>query len=368
MIDKAKLQIQPGSKISEPKTRNVFVDTSAFINENFAVKSTAFKSLVSLCRMHKAFLKLTDVTICELKSNIEAGLAEASKVLQNKGREMRILRNVDNAAFAVLFKKLDEAALQGELFRMLQTDFKNAQAEVVGASGLNAAAIFEKYFKKQPPFGPSKKKAEFPDAFVLRALEEWCANNNEGVYVVSTDRDMQSACSDNGPLFHLNSIAEFVDLVLREEDDQANFLAQLFTDNPRKIIDAIRSEFEDTTVYLEDQDGSGEPSVTQVTLISAAVVSMSEGEITLEMDATIAFNVNVSYADPNATSYDNEDHTTTVWNYIDADLDREENVPVEVTIAYDEHDYLEYRVINCEVNGGESVSVYVDEDAKTYWK
>jgi hypothetical protein len=318
--------------------------------------------------MDKATLKLTDVTIRELESNTESSLVDASRALEAKKRDIRILRNLDKPAFSVVFARLDEVALRGEILALLQADFTNAKAEVIPAAGISGAAIFEKYFQKHPPFGPAKKKAEFPDAFVLTALEEWCHCHKETLYVVSTDGDMQSACNEAGPLLQLKSIAEFVDLVLREEDDQADFLAQFFTDNPQRLIDAIIDNFQDQTVYLADEDGSGEPSVNQVTLGAAAVVSMSEDEIVLEFDATIAFTTSVSYADPNAISYDNEDHTTMVWNYINDDLDGEETVPVEVTIAYDKEDYLDYQVIDIKVNNGESVTSYVDEDAKTHWK
>lgn len=327
------------------------------MNENFAVKSTAFKSLLSLCRMGKASLKLTDVTVREIESNIQKCLKGANKALQEKTRDTRILRNFDRGHFEVLFRALDEDHLCSTLIALLKTDFDSAKAEIISATSVSAAAVFEKYFQKQPPFGPAKKKEEFPDAFVLGALEEWCSRTKQKLYVVSSDADMQSGCNDRGPLIHLKSITEFVDLVLRAEEDEADFLAQFFVDNPGPIIEAVTREFEDRYIYLEDEDGDGEASVSQVELGCVAVVSLGENEVVLELDATISFDARVSYQDPDATG-----------NYKSADLDRTETVPVEVTIQFERGKHLEYQVTAARVNNGESIKIYVDEAAKTHWK
>jgi hypothetical protein len=354
-LDERKLK--PGEKsatTAKPKTRNVFVDTSAFINENFAVKSTAFKSLLSLCRMGKAALKLTDVTVREIESNVQKCLKGANKALQEKTRDTRILKNFDHGNFSVLFGPLDEDHLCSSLMRSLKADFDGAKAEIISATTISPAIIFDKYFQKQPPFGPAKKKEEFPDAFVLTALEQWCAAKKQRMYVVSSDGDLESGCGDRGPLIHLKSIAEFVDLVLRAEEDEADFLAQFFVDNPQPIIEAVTHGFEDRYLYLHDEDGDGEASVSDVKLGSAAVVSLSDNEVVLELDATVSFSAHVSYGES--------------WDHKSADLDRTATVPVEVTIQFERPDYLHYQVTSSTVNNGESLHVYVDEDAETHWK
>ena len=318
--------------------------------------------------MDKASLKLTDVTVRELEVNITEDIAEANKALETKTRATRVLRNFDEDGFHVLFQRLDEAKLSAELLTLVHADFAKANVEMILATTVSALIVFDKYFAKQAPFGPAKKKSEIPDAFVLTALEEWCRRNKKELYVVTSDGDMQSGCSDNGPLYHLASIAEFVDLVLREENDKTDFLAQLFIDNPKAIVEAIRDKFEDERLYLLDEDGDGEATATNIRLGAPAVVSISEDEITIELDVSIAFNAHIEYADQNATSYDHEEHTAFVWNYIHADLDKDEQLPVEISIAYDPKNYLDYQVVDITLNNGEPLRIYVDEKAKTHWK
>jgi len=90
---------------------------------------------------------------------------------------------------------------------------------------------------------------------------------------------------------------------------------------------------------------------------SAAVVSLSECEVVLDLEATVSFTANVSYRNPDAT-----------WDYIDANLDRTETVPVEVTIGFEPGIHLEYQVTATSVNNGVSIRIYLDDDAKTQRK
>jgi len=307
--------------------------------------------------MGKARLKLTDVTLREFEAHVAECLSEANKALETKTRNTRILRNFDRGGFGVLFERLDEEKLRNHLMNLLQSDFQSAKGEIISAMNVSVLAVFDKYFEKRPPFGPAKKKAEFPDAFVMAALEDWCGQNKQELYIVSSDGDMEATCSAKGPLFHLKSMGEFVDLVLRDEDDETEFLAQFFVDNPLPIIQAITAEFEDRMMYLEDEDGDGEASVSEVDLGSAAVVSLEENEAVLELDATVSFSAHVSYQDRDLT-----------WDYKSTDLDRTETVPVEVTIQFERGKHLDYQVTAVTVNNGEAIRIYVDEGAKTHWK
>jgi len=47
--------------------------------------------------------------------------------------------------------------------------------------------VFAKYFAKQPPFSEHRdKKAEFPNAFVIESLIEFCTQNDTHLMPVNT--------------------------------------------------------------------------------------------------------------------------------------------------------------------------------------
>jgi hypothetical protein len=52
-------------------------------------------------------------------------------------------------------------------------------------------SVFEKYFNKEKPFGEGEKEKEFPDAFALQMLENYCKQNGLRIYVLSADSDMK---------------------------------------------------------------------------------------------------------------------------------------------------------------------------------
>jgi len=82
--------------------------------------------------------------------------------------------------------------------------------------------------------------------------------------------------------------------------------------------------------------------------------------------ASVNLSVSVSYADRNMTMYDSEDKMEYVFGHVSEDLDRDVEVTAEVTILWE--DPANYVVERTVINDGDSISVYVDEDAETNWK
>jgi hypothetical protein len=70
-------------------------------------------------------------------------------------------------------------------------------------------AVVEDYFARRPPFS-TKKKAEFPDAISVASIRSWCQQNNSTAYIVSEDPDLRDCCTEEGPLFHADSITEII--------------------------------------------------------------------------------------------------------------------------------------------------------------
>lgn len=92
-------------------------------------------------------------------------------------------------------KKIEELDLCSKESNAYNHYFENAEV----LSFPNPEEVFSKYFNNDPPFSvDNKKKSEFPDAFVLAALEQYISKNPK-VYllVVTADQDWISALKDN---------------------------------------------------------------------------------------------------------------------------------------------------------------------------
>ena len=61
---------------------------------------------------------------------------------------------------------------------------------VVFELDVDLRVVFEKYFMDQPPFHSENKKHEFPDAFALSMIEEYCRQKDISCYALSHDKDI----------------------------------------------------------------------------------------------------------------------------------------------------------------------------------
>ena len=97
----------------------------------------------------------------------------------------RVLRNIDDSSVKELFQEISKAKSNETLKCQLSAFLNEVSATVLPTSEVSIEAVFDKYFGKRPPFGGGKKKTEFPDAFTIEAIEAWCKENDERIYVVS---------------------------------------------------------------------------------------------------------------------------------------------------------------------------------------
>ena len=147
-------------------------------------------------------------------------------------------------------------------------------------------------------------------------------------------------------------------MVLRTDNNEADFLLRFFMDNSARVVDAVKARFGDRMITLEDEEGDGEIiSVDDVDLDAESIIQVSDGRAVLELSAEVSFTASISYG------FDGH-----FGNHKMETLERTITVPVEVSMEYRPSGHLDYRVTNILLNRDEPVSIYVDEDAETHWK
>ena len=354
---------------SDLKTKNVFIDTSIFVSENFAVDSTKFHTLMSLAQINHLKLLLTDITLQEIASNKDEFISQAEQSLGRFKKNAKILSNLPDHPVAAIFKPFDRKEISKEIQDKLDKFLKDAKTETISALSEDPKIIFDKYFKGAPPFGKGKKKSEFPDAFVMTALEKWCAENNQSMYVLSTDTDMEAACSNSSSLFYLPRLVDFLKLALSAFQSLVEFAQNIFENNKYEVINKISRKLEGWWVWLEDQEGDGTIfSVDDVTLHEESTISISENGAIIELYATVSFEANITYDDLDTATYDSEDKVLIPWRKIDRDVHREIELPIEVSFSFSKDDEDYFNIKEILINNDESFSIYADDDIKTFYK
>jgi hypothetical protein len=339
------------------QTKNVFLDTSAIIGQNFDYEGPSLKALGDLAASGRAHLVTTPITIGEVESKIRSRIAKA-RVATERFKQHAILKNLRDPAFDSLLGKADVLATADEkLIKQLHDFLARTNTEIVPLSEASTAEVFEKYFKGQPPFGEAEdtdddadsegaenkkkqkvgknRKGEFPDAFVISALEGWCKKNGEKLYVVSSDSDFEEHCKQSANLIRLARPGEFVNEFSNLDPD----LRAVETSAQRNISafqTAISAEFQSLGFYLDDQDGDvSDVRVEEVELLDELSLLGVVGMVaTFEVTAKVTYLADVSYDDPDSVINDGDGNYIALHT-VDTEIERSEEFTVTVDVVLD---------------------------------
>jgi hypothetical protein len=329
------------------KTRHVFIDTQVFKGANFNYQSIRFQELISLAKAGKIFVYLTDITDREIESNISEDVQSASRKLKSiqSERELRILKNLKDDFTETLFTPLDPEAAKLSLLAQFARFKKDVQVNFISIQDTSISEVFEKYFAHLPPFGEGKKKYEFPDAFVISALQRWCARSSNRIYVISDDEDMKSACEDHGRLLSLSKLEELLDLVSKDEEQLYPLLHKLFEENSDELESEIGKRFEELGFVVYDSEAEvsevsvGSVKVTEVLLVKVDTnKTLLDDQAVFDITAEVDFSAEVEVSDPNSPTYES----------MEVVVERTTEVSIEVTASFslDEIPYFRVEKMN----------------------
>jgi hypothetical protein len=344
------------------QTRNIFIDTTFFRATNFGFKSKKYQSLVSLAQQRSISIKLTDITVKEIESNIRVSLFQAEEALKSFRNKAYILRNLQSGPFVDIFDQVDLEEYEVSLLDQFQEFLDNAQVQIIPTESVPPGKIFDLYFSRKPPFGSGKKKTEFPDAFVIEALKVWCAENNESLYICSDDNDIRGACQDNDRLFYIETLDIFTDRVIRTDKELTEFL-ELLKVNRCSLEREITEEFEYVFQFLVEEG---------VRIISKEVISLNLLKQSIEglepefaiviFDAEITFQIDLEYFDFDV-HFNDDGEPSVEWEKIGNETSKKIiEIPIEVTIQFPEYHPTLLNVERIVINKGNPLPLDLAEN------
>ena len=341
-------------------TSVVFVDTSVFERANLNVRSGKFASLEAACAATDLHLLTTDITRSELRVRIEEKLTKARTALSSATREARFLSSLLPST-SPLLEEPDWSDLTEKATGALDAFFERCGAETLDATGADSRPVFEKYFAKKAPFGRAKKCHEFPDAFVLEALEVWSREHGEDVYIVSSDGDLEDACEGSATLHYVEDLPPLLEALVG--DDKSISIAHAVVERCRpEIAERVGDSLSDLFAYLNDENGEvNSVQATEVRITDESVAHLEDDVATFYATAFIQYSADVTYDDPSATVYDREDQRTYCFRRIDATLERERHFDVEFKLRFSTLDVEDYDVEEVQFDGVDSLDVDVNE-------
>lgn len=288
----------------------VFIDTNVFVSEHYFLEGNRINKLLELAEEGYINILWPEIAYNEVKSHIVRDMSLAFKYVC--GKEFRVLRN--HPAFVEYCKNGTDSVCKIAL-QLLESFKVKSHAFIILTSYCdNVGEVFDKYFSKKKPFGVEKKKDEFPDAFIIQSLENYCKKNSlkQKIMVLTTDRDY----IDSSPyLTIVRDYEKYISdkLATKEEFDQLyvemNIEESLFKD---LWLDEIDQILNDEKTYFEycNYDEISEVEVVycniDVDCRNLYVLNNDENAIIFDVYPITNFSVRIVFHDTSEAWYDKE--------------------------------------------------------------
>lgn len=312
----------------------VFVDTSVFCKANYFVKDGTISHLFQLHDKGRILLLMPTITKREVQKNYRQDLVEQFDKLSR----LHKLKNIEAYNLPVMNKDDICKEVNCKISEMM-----NHVCELGYSYCQDVETIFEKYFEREYPFAGKGKEKEFPDAFVLQALEKYAADNQiKKVIVLSEDGDMtdyQSPVLDTSEDYKM-----YLSRKLKEDADLSGFEEALNDSLPnleRQINLRVEALLTNPGTYQEVINLNEVSNVSlngfEVILNSKDyyITSINEHSIDIDLHAKVDFSVCVEYLDLESSYYDREYDQWLVRNFVFNNIVKSDNIVVKLKYSID---------------------------------
>lgn len=299
-------------------SRYVFLDTTEFDASSFNFQSSSFRILRIKSAQEQIHVLITEVVAREVESHV-VKYAENSRQLVERflsKSDSRFLKHLASPPFAQALNASAEEIAHG-LRQGLSEFMEKAKVEVVGMDHVSTENVIDLYFRKLPPFGEEKKKSEFPDAISLLALKDWCDSNDERVYVVSRDGDVQNFCEREESLIYVPTLNDFLQLVELHESAVSERILGILRDHEDEIKGKIVEEFKALEFVSTDWDLDADidnVNVDHIEILRASLIDVSHRRAEYTVKASIDYSAEVSQLDMDTAYLDKEEGILIPWD------------------------------------------------------
>ena len=327
------------------KGTHIFIDTSVFQAEGFLKESSRVSKLFNLAAKGYLTILLPEITKEEWRKHFcEATLLPVDEFK----RRMMIMGNPKELSKSLeIISAIDSESISTAV---LNSSIAKAKIQIVGYDYCNdVEGVFKKYFNCEKPFGKKGKLKEFPDAFVLSALEQYAKKNHiENIILLSQDSDMIDYKSD---VLTPKEIGKYLDGILKEIAERS---------------EAEKRDIEKLYAYFHKGDISFAADLKELLTDYLLDYSTYDNRVQWQEieDVTIKEAVTLSFSDKDMqlTEVNNEDLEAICFVDVDAIVDVEH---VDESMSYwdsEEKKYLfkEYTTSEIEIFASIKLTIRMD--------
>lgn len=324
----------------------VFLDTQVFDAAGFNLDSKHFVALKKHLDSKRLKLLTTDITGSEISGRIDKNVRKDIEAHEKYKKSARVIHKSTDKKVSPVFEDLDADSISKELVAVVESFLNKYAIETLDATDGDAGLVFDKYFAGDPPFGnTSDKKNEFPDAFVIQALEQWIKDNDEDLFVVTDDALFGAACAANPRIQVKDTLAALLDHVASDDDALANFIRGKLKEAKDDIGNQAWQQFEGLGFHVVDEWGDVEVEKTHVKLKGEPeIIDIAKGSALAEMTFEARFNAYLSFEDSDTGVWDGEDKQLLFMDQVNETHPRRDDLVVNVTMTIDGVDADEFAI------------------------
>lgn len=304
------------------ETYNIFLDTGIFESENF-FRGRKLKTLGHLSKDGIVNLKITDIVYNEILGRFRKNLVKAKSVFRKADNELdkgaRILKNLEDYSPYFSMPKISVEEVELKLKAKLDDFITDSKIEIIDCSKANVREVFNQYFGQERPFGEGQKKSEFPDAFTLNIIEQWCKEHDQKAYIFALDKDITEYKSNSGLVIPINDLAQYLDTITKVQKGNARiaFIEKSIEENYPELKSRIGlSSSEDVSLKVYEQIASNawyedleyeDDSIEDIEVNEFYITEINEYEVYVELEVHLKLFMTIRYDDLTEGIYDRED-------------------------------------------------------------
>lgn len=346
--------------LTVPDTLHAFIDTQVFDQLQHNYRHNYLQRLVELVQKGYLKLYLTTITRDEMRCHVEEYASTAVAAYNKLGKNASILRNFEHAPFEELFSKLDVTDIRSQLLVKLDEFLQHTQTTVISVDEVSPSRVFDRYFKKQSPFGVNRKRAEFPDAFAALALEQWSDSKGLTMLVVSGDDDWKSLCEEIENLEHVGTLAELLERF--SDKDVAEVLLPVIDADHHALTKVVNSAFQDCYFYTEEVEGEVvEVIVDEMTVTASHLIEAADGKAKVHVECEIDFSAEVQFEVPGTGYWDSESGQMFFADEKSGEVNDSLLAEVELDLTYDPKDPKNAKLVDAVVSKPTEIGIDVGE-------
>ncbi len=345
------------------KSRHVFIDTQAFHRYKFRFRHPVLVRLSEIGASGRLNLLLTEPVEGEIGAHIREQLLDAHKALAKFHASAGPVEAAISLDSLHSIEKLGEESFVAIGAKAWGEYRKKACITTLQATNIDVQLLLKMYFKGDSPFGPGKKKSEFPDAISALTLSHWMRENDSGIYVISDDPDIVAWCKKEVGAIHLASIADLINLYNEEEVALTKLVQRLVVNQRERFVSALTESFQNGGfIYTDSGDAEiSDLTVEMVNINDINVIDVKSDRATVSMDVELIFSANISGPDYSNAVWDSEDKRYIFISDFSFSHNFHETYEASATFRFDADREEVIELEEVTINDGQDIELGIDD-------